>query len=281
MRPVRGKGGNSLNSLSRPAKGPLVHDSGKSPVLDIEVNQKTPKSEEKGINIEEATEEGIRSVINFLKEKIPGLNVNVMNVKVENVNTLDQSMQEEEDNNDDDDKSKDDGILEGEIINLDDVEHEEITIETEGNFTDEEIDAETKIFIGGVVHNKEDVPPSEEFIRVPAEIKDVERNSFSLHIPGISQYQDIIEKDSKVRVAAIAAQGVSELMPPDIAKAFFSADKVSPKVSNLRFQKAPNLTSIIKKTVAVRVLTMWWILSSLSSRITLLFKVVLASCINI
>lgn len=226
MRPANDKLGNSLGMVSKSVKRPSVTNSGKKPVVEIKVDQNPLKNEDKGINIEEATEEGIRSVINFLKEKIPGLNVNVLNAKVENVNTVDQLMQEE----DEDDKNGVDGISEGEIVNLDDV-YEEITIEPEGNFTDEEIDAETKIFIGGLAHNKEDVPPNEEFIRVPAEIKNVERNSFSMHIPGISQYNDSSEKDSKARVADISAQGVAELMPPEVAKAFFSADKVSPKVS--------------------------------------------------
>ncbi|CAM8972651.1 unnamed protein product [Rhodiola kirilowii] len=225
MHPTKGRAGSTMNSLSKSLKGLSVQSSGKSPGVDIDVNQKATKNEEKGINIEEATEEGIRSVINFLKEKIPGLNVNVMNIQVENANTVDQLMQE------DDDKTEVDGISEGEIVNLNDIENEEITIDAEGDVTEKEIDLETKIFIGGVVHNKEDVPPNEEYLRVPAEIKDVGRNSFSLHIPGINQYQNSSEKDSKVRVAAIAAQSVAELMPPEVAKAFFSAHKVSPKVS--------------------------------------------------
>uniref|UniRef100_A0A7N0T5D2 Protein EXECUTER 2, chloroplastic n=2 Tax=Kalanchoe fedtschenkoi TaxID=63787 RepID=A0A7N0T5D2_KALFE len=230
MHPAKGKAGNSVNALSKSVKGPSVHGSGKSPVVDIEVNQKATKNGEKGINLEEATEEGIRSVINFLKDKIPGLKVNVMNVQVEDsledTNAVDNLMQ------DDDEEEEDevDEISESEIVNLEDVEHE-ITIGAEGDVTDEEKNSETKIFIGGVVHNKDDIPSNEEIVRVPAEITNVERNSFELYIPGIRQYQDSSEKDSKVRIAAIAAQGVAELMPPDVAKAFFGADKVSPKVS--------------------------------------------------
>lgn len=53
-----------------------------------------------------------------------------------------------------------------------------------------------------------------------------------LHIPGRGLDLDAAEnKVPKVKVAALAAQGVSELMPADVAKAFWGVDKVSPKVS--------------------------------------------------
>ncbi|CAI0549623.1 unnamed protein product [Linum tenue] len=89
-----------------------------------------------------------------------------------------------------------------------------------------------KLFIGGVVHNNEDTPSKDDFSRVSAEIKDVEKDSFVLHIPErILDYDNAESKPSKLEVEAIAAKGVSELMPQDVAKAFWGVDKVSSKVS--------------------------------------------------
>lgn len=80
-------------------------------------------------------------------------------------------------------------------------------------------------------------PQKDEFVRLPDEIMDMERDSFLLHIPGQTLDEDgWNSKVSKIKVASVAAQGISELMPPDDAKAFWAADKVSPKVSEIKNQ---------------------------------------------
>lgn len=122
-------------------------------------------------------------------------------------------------------------MSEDEAIYVDEVEHNAVVAEAAGFGNASESTFDSELFISGVVHNTDNDAPNDECLQLPAEIRDVEKNRFVLHIPGISQYQDASEsKISKVKVATIAAQGVSELMPPDIAKAFFSADKVSSKV---------------------------------------------------
>ena len=65
-----------------------------------EPEEKIERNDEKNSNIEGVTEEGIKSVINFLKEKIPGLKVKVMNVNVEeeaaeNNDSIKQLMEED------------------------------------------------------------------------------------------------------------------------------------------------------------------------------------------
>ncbi|CAI0549622.1 unnamed protein product [Linum tenue] len=63
---------------------------------------KEEPSDEKGVNIEGDTEEGIKCVINFLKDKIPGMNVKVMNLDVngevaaEDVDSLKQLIKDED-----------------------------------------------------------------------------------------------------------------------------------------------------------------------------------------
>lgn len=183
---------------------------------------KTETNDDKGLNIEGATEEGIKSVINFLKEKIPGLKVKIMNVNVteemmEENDAVKQLIQEEEEETSSEENSEN----EEEEVHSDD----EVSI-AKGDGKD----LDMKLFIGGVVHN-EDEPSKDDFVRIPADIKELEKDSFLLHIPGRSLDQDSgNNKVTKVKVAAIAAQGVSELMPPDLAKAFLVNDKISPKV---------------------------------------------------
>lgn len=231
----RAKGNSTISTISpsKPTKSQLTSEVENVSAADAEGNDgKAEKSEEKGINIEEATEEGIKSVINFLKDKIPGLKVKVMNVNVteeviEDGDSVKQLMQE------DDKKAGPGENSEDEVSNLDDIQPDEVTLGG-GSDTDtieDEKDLDMNLFIGGVVHNNEDTPTKDEYVRHPAEIREMEKDSFVLHIPGRNLDYDLKEnKVSRVKVAALAAQGVSELMPPDVAKAFWSSDKVSPKV---------------------------------------------------
>ncbi|XP_042507129.1 protein EXECUTER 2, chloroplastic-like isoform X2 [Macadamia integrifolia] len=189
------------------------------------------RREEKNVNIKVANEEGIQSVINFLKDKIPGLKLKVMNFKVPEEITgssdnVEQVMQE----NSDTARSAENS--ENEAGNLDDIKPDEIAVGEDTNTREEGKNMSMKLFIGGVLHNREDIPSKDEYVRYPSEIKDMKRDSFVLHVPSRSKDADVGEsKVPEIQVAAIAAQGVSELMPLDLAKAFWNVDKVSSKAS--------------------------------------------------
>ncbi|XP_027904120.1 protein EXECUTER 2, chloroplastic [Vigna unguiculata] len=225
------KGKSKRNSLSISAKGPSKPevDNVSSSVEVQEDEEKVERNDEKNNNIEAVTEEGIKSVINFLKEKIPGLKVKVMNVNVEeeaaeNNDSIQQLM--EEDNN----KTGSGENHEDEVDNLD--EPDGVTLDRDGDATEEEKDLEMKLFIGGVVHNNEDTPVKDDFVRLPAVIKNMEKDSFVFNFASKNLDYGIKEdKAPNIKVAALAAQGVSELMPPDVANAFWSSDKVSSKIS--------------------------------------------------
>ncbi|KAK1564785.1 hypothetical protein Q3G72_011531 [Acer saccharum] len=220
----------STNSPSKSTKSPSGSEVENASVVDVQGTEvKAEKSDNKGINIEGATEEGIKSVINFLKEKIPGLKVKVMNIDIaeevmDDTDSVKQLMQDGDDTGSSEDS-------EGES-DLEELQPDGVALEGGSDASEEEKDLDTKLFIGGVVHNNEDSPTKDEYVRVPADVKEVERDSFVLHVPGKSLGYDTGEsKISKVKVAAIAAQGISELMPSEIAKAFWSSDRASSKVS--------------------------------------------------
>ncbi|XP_054790346.1 protein EXECUTER 2, chloroplastic-like isoform X2 [Prosopis cineraria] len=226
----RAKGNSTGNSPSVLAKNPSKPEVDNVPSVEVQQHEeKVERSDEKSSSIEGATEEGIKNVINFLKEKIPGLKVKVMDIDVEEEGTEDndpvKQLMEEESN-----KTNSNENPEEEASNLD--ETDEVTLHGDSDAAGDEKDLDMKLFIGGVVHNNEEAPAKDEFMRLPAEIKDLERDSFVLHIPRRNLDYDIREnKVSNIKVAALATQGVSELMPPDVAKAFWSSDKVSSKVS--------------------------------------------------
>ncbi|CAL1367609.1 unnamed protein product [Linum trigynum] len=225
----------SKNSTTSPPKSVKPSTAEVESVSDGDVEQNEVKEEatdEKGVNIEGATEEGIKSVINFLKDKIPGLKVKVMNVNVteevaaEDDDALKQLIQNE------DEKAVSNEDSEDESEKLEEIQSDGVSLVSSSESSEDGKDLDMKLFIGGVVHNNEDTPTKDDYSRVPAEIKDVEKDSFVLHIPErILDYDNADSKPSKLKVAAIAAKGVSELMPSDIAKAFWGADKVSSKVS--------------------------------------------------
>ncbi|TKY73493.1 EXECUTER 2 [Spatholobus suberectus] len=227
------KGKSRRNPPSVPAKGPSKPEVENASSGEVqEHKEKLERNDEKNSNIEGATEEGIKSVINFLKEKIPGLKIKVMNVNVEEEaaednDSIKQMMEE-------DSKTGSSENHEEEVNNLD--EPDEVTLERDGDVTGEEKDLDMKLFIGGVVHNNEDTSVKDEFIRLPAVINNMEKDSFVFQFSRRNlDYGMREDKVPDIKVAALAAQGVSELMPPDVAKVFWGSDKVSSKVSkNMR-----------------------------------------------
>lgn len=201
--------------------------------VDLDKSEKNvdiAKSVEKGLTIEGATEEGIRSVINFLKDKIPGLKVKVMNVDVvkedrKNSDSVKQLKRE------DDDKTKPKETSDSNDSNLDAIQPDRVAHEEDNSTTEDKKISDMKLFIGDVLHN-EDTATKDDYVRIPAEVKDMKKDSFVLHLSGRNHDKDSKEnKLSKFTMAAIAAQGVSDLMPSDVAKALLNADKVSSKVT--------------------------------------------------
>ncbi|PSS07792.1 Protein EXECUTER 2 like [Actinidia chinensis var. chinensis] len=191
---------------------------------------KADKSEDKSTNDEGAIEEEIKSVLNFLKEKIPNLNLEAMNINVtkaviEGGDSMNQLMQEDDENMPGEDSDD-------ETSNLDDVQPDRVALGAGEGATEDGKSLDMKVLIGGILHNDEDTSTKDEYVRQPAEIEDMERDSFVLHIPARSQDRDSEESMvSEVKMAAMAAKGVSALMPPSVAKAFLSSDKVPSKVS--------------------------------------------------
>ncbi|XP_052181784.1 protein EXECUTER 2, chloroplastic isoform X2 [Diospyros lotus] len=221
----------SLSSNSKSPEGPSSSEIDDASVVDTNRSEtKAEKSEDKSINVEGATEEGISSVINYLKEKIPELKLKVMNINVteeviEDTDAVNQFKQEDNESMSGEDSGD-------EASNLDDSQPDQVAPGESDDATEDGKNLDMKVFIGGILHNKEDTSTKDEYVRVPADIKDMERDSFVLRIP--TRSEDCESEETvvpKVKVATIAAKGVSELMPPDVAKAFLGTDKVSSKVS--------------------------------------------------
>ncbi|OIT02544.1 PREDICTED: protein EXECUTER 2, chloroplastic [Nicotiana attenuata] len=234
----------SPSSESKPMKGPATAEIENKAVIDVKIDEaEAEKSNEKSIDFEGAAEEGIRSVINFLKDKIPDLKVKVMKVNIteeitDDGDSVKQFLEGEDENTISSEEAEET------TSDLDDINPDRVIIGGDSGTSEDGKTVDTKLFLGGILHNKEDNPVKDEFVRLPAEIKDVERDSFMLHIPKRPGDQDGEEHTaSSINIAAIEAQGVSELMPPDVAKAFWSSDKVSSKVSR-------NVKEILKLAVS-------------------------------
>ncbi|XP_043704877.1 protein EXECUTER 2, chloroplastic isoform X2 [Telopea speciosissima] len=253
--------GNSTNSSSASRLTDELSTVGikSSPVEGIPVNEdKVGRHEEKNVNIKDANEEGIRSVISFLKDKIPGLKLKVMNIKIPEETTggsdnMEQLIQESNETTSSAENSED------EAGNVDDIQPDEIAVGEDTDTREEGENMAMKLFIGGVLHNKEDIPSKDEYVRYPAEIIDMKRDSFVLHVPSRSKEADVGEsKVPEVKVTAVAAQGVSELMPLDVAKAFLNVDKVSRDVREivkLAVTRAQKWNSLSGHTTFSRIMT--------------------------
>lgn len=191
----------------------------------VKGNEDVEEKEQDTGSSKDSSVEGLKSVLNFFKSRIPEFKVQVINVDVSEETELAANSSEELVQ--DDVKSTSENSLEEPIT--EEIEQEEGVPEEE-DMDDESKSTEVKLFISGVVHNKEDAG-AKSYVRVPAEINNMEKDSFELHIPGNGSDRDLVEtKAAKQKVADMAAKLASELMPSDVAKALWGTTKSSSKV---------------------------------------------------
>jgi hypothetical protein len=235
LRPTKGTlGASSISSAitESPATVETPESSAISDSITEEANIDTPvkgngDAEEKEQDVgssKDTSVDGFKSLLNFFKSRIPEFKVQVINVDVSEETELAANSSEE--SVQDDVKSTPEGSLE---------EPTTEELEQEEDVPEEDMDEESKstkvkLFISGVVHNKEDAG-TKSYVRVPAEINNMEKDSFDLYIPGNGSGHDLPEtKAAKQKVADMAAKLASELMPSDVAKALWGTTKSSSKV---------------------------------------------------
>ncbi|XP_018686810.2 protein EXECUTER 2, chloroplastic-like isoform X2 [Musa acuminata AAA Group] len=219
----------------------------------------TEMSSKDNINNEDSSEEVLDTIINFLKERIPGFKVKVVNVTVPDeiktdTESLEQLVKEDDEKNA---SSKDTKYEDRKSENI-----QGKMFSADGDSDSNETKDTAQVFVGGVTHNKED-DLSKSYMRVPAEMDDVKKDSFFLHIRGKSVETGAgALKPSKVRVAAVAAQSASDIMPSDLAKAILSGDKSISKVSKevrevikLAFSHAQRRNKLSKTTFFNRIIS--------------------------
>ncbi|KAG2596210.1 protein EXECUTER 2, chloroplastic-like [Panicum virgatum] len=211
------------------------------------------KEQDVGSN-KDSSVEGLKSVLNFFKSRIPEFKVQVINVDVSEETELAANSSEELAQ--DDVKSTSENSLEEPTA--EELEQEEDV--SEEDMDEESKSTEVKLFISGVVHNKEDAG-AKSYVRVPAEINNMEKDSFELYIPGKGSDQDLAEtKAAKQKVADMAAKLASELMPSDVAKALWGTTKSSSKINKevqelLRLTLSKARVKLTENTIFNRMIT--------------------------
>ncbi|KAM0857905.1 hypothetical protein ACQ4PT_048149 [Festuca glaucescens] len=230
--PVKVESGSSLESSALPEG--ITEEANTDTTLkgteDVEEKvQDVGRTKESGV-------EGLKSVLNFFKSRIPEFKVQVINVDVPEETELVADSSEELVQ--DDVKSTSESSLEEPST---EEFQEEDASDGDSDLNDDNKSPEVKLFISGVVHNKDDAG-AKSYVRVPAEINNLERDSFELYIPGKGSDRDLAEtKAAKQKVADMAAKLASELMPSDVAKALWGTTKSSSKI-NKEVQELLKLT---------------------------------------
>ncbi|KAM0927419.1 hypothetical protein ACQ4PT_002864 [Festuca glaucescens] len=230
--PVKVESGSSLESSALPEG--ITEEANTDTTLkgteDVEEKvQDVGRTKESGV-------EGLKSVLNFFKSRIPEFKVQVINLDVPEETELVADSSEELVQ--DDVKSTSESSLEEPST---EEFQEEDASDGDSDSNDDNKSPEVKLFISGVVHNKDDAG-AKSYVRVPAEINNLERDSFELYIPGKGSDRDLAEtKAAKQKVADMAAKLASELMPSDVAKALWGTTKSSSKI-NKEVQELLKLT---------------------------------------
>ncbi|KQK02304.1 protein EXECUTER 2, chloroplastic isoform X2 [Brachypodium distachyon] len=219
-------------------------------------NEDTEEKTQDVGNTKESSVEGLKSVLNFFKSRIPEFKVQVINVDVPDETELVSDSPEELVQ--DDVKSTSENSLEE--PGTEEFEEEDVS-DGESDSNEDSKSPGVKLFISGVVHNKEDMAGAKSYVRVPAEISNLEKDSFELYIPGKGSDRDLTEtKAAKQKVADMAAKLASELMPSDVAKALWGTTKSSSKI-NKEVQELLKLTlskarvKLTENTIFNRIIT--------------------------
>ncbi|OEL25809.1 Protein EXECUTER 2, chloroplastic [Dichanthelium oligosanthes] len=221
----------------------------------VKGNEDAEEKEQDVGSSKDSSVEGLKSVLNFFKSRIPEFKVQVINVDVSEETELAENSSEELVQ--DDVKGTSENSLEEPTT--EELEQEE-DVQEEDMDDDESKSTEVKLFISGVVHNKEDAG-AKSYIRVPAEINNMEKDSFELYIPGKGSDRDLAEtKAAKQKVADMAAQLASELMPSDVAKALWGTTKSSSKINKevqelLRLTLSKARVKLTENTIFNRIIT--------------------------
>ncbi|KAL6627569.1 hypothetical protein ACP70R_031295 [Stipagrostis hirtigluma subsp. patula] len=266
LRPTKGtSSASSMSTITEdPAKLETESSSESSAISDsvteeantdttLKGNEDVEEKEQDVASTKESSVEGLKSVLNFFKSRIPEFKVQVINVDVPEETELAASSSEE--------------IVQDDVKSTSENSSEEPATEElqqedvpEEDMDEENKSTEVKLFISGVVHNKEDAG-AKSYVRVPAEINNLEKDSFELYIPGKGSDQDLAEtKAAKQKVADMAAKLASELMPSDVAKALWGTTKSSSKINKevqelLRLTLSKARVKLTENTIFNRIIT--------------------------
>ncbi|CAL4964655.1 unnamed protein product [Urochloa decumbens] len=268
LRPTKGtSSASSISSMATegPAKVENESSSESSAISDsvteeastdttVKGNEDVEEKEQDVGSSKDSSVEGLKSVLNFFKSRIPEFKVQVINVDVSEETELAANSSEELVQ--DDVKSTSENSLEEPTA--EELEQEEDS--SEEDMDDESKSTEVKLFISGVVHNKEEAG-AKSYGRVPAEINNMEKDSFELYIPVKGSDRDLAEtKAAKQKVADMAAKLASELMPSDVAKALWGTTKSSSKINKevqelLRLTLSKARVKLTENTIFNRIVT--------------------------
>uniref|UniRef100_A0A0D6R2Q9 Uncharacterized protein n=1 Tax=Araucaria cunninghamii TaxID=56994 RepID=A0A0D6R2Q9_ARACU len=177
-------------------------------------------------------DDGLNRVLNFLRDRIPGIKFKILKVIAPEGTEMDTKMfeqliqedEEEKDENNPDERSEDDIKIEGDL---------EDDKETAGDNNSEEERKEIpiKIVIGGVLQSSSEDKAPRIAVRVPAQIEYKGRDSFVFHLEENDNQEQAAGNEARdLKVATIATQASADLMPPDVAKVFWNVKKGRSKV---------------------------------------------------
>jgi hypothetical protein len=180
-------------------------------------------------------EDGLNRVLNFLRERIPGIKFKILKVIAPEGAEMDTRIFEElmQDNGKEKDEEIDSGETSEDEIKIEgDLQDDKVTTGGDSDFSEKRKEIPIKLVIGGVLQSSSEDKTPPITIRVPARIEYKRRDVFVFHTEEKEDQQKNSgkEKMPELKVATIAAQASAELMPPDVAKVFWNAEKGPIKV---------------------------------------------------
>ncbi|URE47020.1 protein EXECUTER 1, chloroplastic-like [Musa troglodytarum] len=201
----------------------------------------------------DSDEEGLKSIINFFKERIPGFNVSLANNSVQEEIKMDAGSSEQLVQEDD----EKDGSPEYSINDESKSENSQGEMLPDGEDADSANKSKNmavKLFVGGVLHNKDD-SMTKSYKRIPAEMIDVDKGSFTLYLPGRSTDPHIVErKPEKSGLLLLPINQPQILCLPMLQMHSLVSEEVR-EVIRLAISHAQRRNKLSKTTVFNRIIT--------------------------